>query len=275
MNDYMIPLDLKPCFVQQVRVIVLTSDKDLQIIFLLTYCQYASQEELFLAAEDLYLSTGYEKNYHAKLVEFLYLWISKEDHMDRKLRRKVLELAQLYVPESDSSPIAKVAKRFRLPTFSASYFMFKESASAPPSPRDLESTMPSPIPSPRPVELRHSISLCRFPENTRLDILKYRSRLLAEQLTLIDHELVGNVSTFELKNKILRPSDNKFETVAHVSSRFNTVSFWVATQIVIAPTSKLRVEIIEKYISIAAVRIPFFRFKFLMYIIFIEITQTK
>jgi hypothetical protein len=69
-----------------------------------------------------------------------------------------------------------------------------------------------------------------------VDILQVEPALLTEQLTLIESELFSSVSLAELfnltwKGKGARQYGAKISTLVE---RFNLVSFWVATEVVMA-----------------------------------------
>eukprot|EP00026_Physarum_polycephalum_P003171 Phypoly_transcript_03181.p1 GENE.Phypoly_transcript_03181~~Phypoly_transcript_03181.p1 ORF type:complete len:237 (-),score=18.08 Phypoly_transcript_03181:647-1357(-) len=71
-------------------------------------------------------------------------------------------------------------------------------------------------------------------------------------MTLIDFEIVSAMTVSDLRTKILHPEEGKWESVSSCSNHFNKMSYWVATQIIVAPNCKTRAEIIEKFISISA-----------------------
>jgi len=85
------------------------------------------------------------------------------------------------------------------------------------------------------------------------DLLKYSSSNIAKQLTLIEHELMSKVKMCEFRNKILNPEGGAtYESITKLSDRFNHISYWVATQIVVAPSNRTRIELLEKFIDIAS-----------------------
>jgi len=250
MHEFLsVPLDVEPWFFRMLKLIVQKADKDGQIIFIYTYNQYSTPEDLFLAAEELYLNTGFDIAKCAKLAAFLYLWLNTEEQLDRKLRRKVLDLAKLYNPSGSCTTMSKAAKRFRLSLATASYQKFKDTISLPPIPISPPCSLSQS--SPR-GHGGSALSFCKLPEMQFTDILKYGSGAIAKQMTLIDFEIVSAMNVTDLRNKILHPDVGKWESVSNCSSHFNKMSFWVATQIIIAPNCKTRAEIIEKFISISA-----------------------
>jgi hypothetical protein len=264
-------------FVQLVKFMIFKSDLDAQTIFLYTYSQYAIPEELFLAAEDLYLTSALDLVKLAKLAAFLHLWIAKEEEFDRKLMRKVLELARLYTPP-DPDLCTKEAKRYRILTGpSQESNKYRRSVSQPlgPCPRigdsprypDSPRYQDSPRPSHSLLDVRYSLVFHQLVEPYKVDILKHSTSLLAKQLTLIDHELTCSLKMCDLRSKILHPEQRKCESLTEVADRFNQVSFWVATQIVIAKSPRTRVEIMEKFINLASKMLQYNNFSGVMQIV--------
>jgi len=76
---------------------------------------------------------------------------------------------------------------------------------------------------------------------------------LAQQLTLIDHELYCTVQPEEfLKRSWNSPlRDVLAPHLKVLVKRFNEVSFWVATQILMSPSPKLQAKMIKKFIRLA------------------------
>ena len=110
-----------------------------------------------------------------------------------------------------------------------------------------------------PARYINSISSCNLRRPTssmsgnRLSLLQIPAMDVAEQLTLIDHQLMCNIKLTELlrtnwssskKKKTLAPN------VIEFAKRFNRVSTWAATEVLIAPTNELRVAVLDRLIKI-------------------------
>jgi len=253
-----------------VRTVVLKEDLDSQIIFLLTFSQYAHPEELFSAVQNLYPIVAVDSGKLAKLNAFLHLWMTKVDDIDRNMVQRLLGLEQLH----NSSETPRERRRSRVLSLSSPGNRIHKSTShsqldsywSPESPRFLNSSSPRSKNSPRPldmkmtVDVRYSLSFSHFLDFSKVDFLKFSTTNLAKQMTLLDQELTCKVKMSELRDKILRP-EGKYASITAMSDRFNQVSYWIATQIVVAPSTKVRVELIEKFIDIGAKLLKYYNFK--------------
>jgi hypothetical protein len=86
-----------------------------------------------------------------------------------------------------------------------------------------------------------------------VDILNVEPALLTDQLTLIESELFSSINLAELfnltwKGKGARQYGAKISTLVE---RFNLVSFWVATEVVMASNQKSRVAVILHFLQVA------------------------
>mmetsp|Transcript_637 Transcript_637/g.885 ORF Transcript_637/g.885 Transcript_637/m.885 type:complete len:501 (+) Transcript_637:242-1744(+) len=79
---------------------------------------------------------------------------------------------------------------------------------------------------------------------------------VAQQLTLIEHDIFKDIQDVEFHNLNWKKEDPKVRrklaaNILRMVERFNTVSFWVATEIVMKTDIKDRVVALKKFISVA------------------------
>jgi len=100
-------------------------------------------------------------------------------------------------------------------------------------------------------EGRHSAHK-RTKSSARMSLLRLDPYDVAKELTLIDHEMLCAIKLSEL-TKTRWSGGSKKENAPQVlafAKRFNQVSTWVATEILIAPSNDLRVEVLECLLKI-------------------------
>jgi Rap guanine nucleotide exchange factor 2 len=73
---------------------------------------------------------------------------------------------------------------------------------------------------------------------------------LAEQLTLHDYKIFKAIPTVELTAQAWM-KEGKAPTAKRFIERFNDVSFWSATEIVLCPNIKRRVAVLKRWIQVA------------------------
>lgn len=87
----------------------------------------------------------------------------------------------------------------------------------------------------------------------KLGIFSYSNEDIAQQLTLLDFQLFQKIGPTELLNQAWNKSDGhiKAPNILHLTSRFNSIAFWVACCILEGPDAKQRAAIMTKFIEIA------------------------
>ena len=75
---------------------------------------------------------------------------------------------------------------------------------------------------------------------------------LAQQLTLIEFRLFKAIPYVELTAQAWNYK-GKAPTVTAYIERFNEVSYWIATEVVLCPNLKKRVNILKRFIQLAEV----------------------
>jgi hypothetical protein len=96
------------------------------------------------------------------------------------------------------------------------------------------------------------------PPRPKLDFIQLEAVGMAEALTAVDWEMMSRVTPIALVNSIWpdSASDPKGgQIVQEIAKHFNTVSFWVATEVCTQPEVKNRVAVIEKFIKLARVSV--------------------
>ncbi len=83
-------------------------------------------------------------------------------------------------------------------------------------------------------------------------LLDYDPLELARQMTLLDHELLAAVKPFEFLDVGWSQSDKEARCPNLMKSikRFNTGTFWVATELLQAPTKETRVALLKHFILV-------------------------
>lgn len=81
------------------------------------------------------------------------------------------------------------------------------------------------------------------------DFLEFHPTELARQLTLIDAELIRKIKPYEWLNK--NWLKGKSLNIEHYTDRFNKVTQWVISLVVLATTIEMRVVIITRFVKIA------------------------
>ena len=83
--------------------------------------------------------------------------------------------------------------------------------------------------------------------------LRNKSRVIAEQLTLIEFAMFDKIHSAELSifGWMKKTADSESPNVVAFVRRFNEVSYWVATSILCQPTSKKRIHAFRKMVKIA------------------------
>ena len=89
----------------------------------------------------------------------------------------------------------------------------------------------------------------------KLGIFSYSNEDIAQQLTLLDFQLFQKIGPTELLNQAWNKSDGhiKAPNILHLTSRFNSIAFWVACCILEGSDAKQRAAIMTKFIEIAQV----------------------
>eukprot|EP01006_Ploeotia_vitrea_P051346 TRINITY_DN67549_c8_g1_i1.p1 TRINITY_DN67549_c8_g1~~TRINITY_DN67549_c8_g1_i1.p1 ORF type:complete len:907 (-),score=498.83 TRINITY_DN67549_c8_g1_i1:123-2498(-) len=83
--------------------------------------------------------------------------------------------------------------------------------------------------------------------------LKNKSQQIAEQLTMIEFEYYNRIGALEMVNCewLKKDSEQRAPHVHRFVRRFNEVSFWVATTVLVQKSSKKRVHALRKMVKIA------------------------
>ncbi len=84
-----------------------------------------------------------------------------------------------------------------------------------------------------------------------LDVLQTDAQVLAEQLTLIEAQMFGVISASELLNLTWKNARKRGSHVNALVRRFNIISYWVATEVVMPRDVRTRVELIVRFIAVA------------------------
>eukprot|EP00298_Acanthocystis_sp_HF-20_P015741 c21246_g1_i1.p1 GENE.c21246_g1_i1~~c21246_g1_i1.p1 ORF type:complete len:757 (-),score=233.91 c21246_g1_i1:71-2341(-) len=74
---------------------------------------------------------------------------------------------------------------------------------------------------------------------------------IAEQLTLLSHQICCDIKLTEFKNWTDARLHDEAPNIKRIIDHFNTVSYWVQTAILLEETPKMRADVISKFIQIA------------------------
>jgi len=98
----------------------------------------------------------------------------------------------------------------------------------------------------------------------KLGIFSYSNEDIAQQLTLLDFQLFEKIAPSELLNQAWNKPDGhiKAPNILHLTSRFNSIAFWVACCILEGADAKQRASIMTKFIDIAQVYLIIILFKY-------------
>jgi len=92
--------------------------------------------------------------------------------------------------------------------------------------------------------------------SSKVDVTKVNSQEIAIQLTAIESAMFRAIQSSEFKNQAWNKSDKdqKAPRVSSVINHFNKVSFWVATEIVVAEGGlKEQIRVVKKFIKLASI----------------------
>ena len=100
---------------------------------------------------------------------------------------------------------------------------------------------------------RHSISVDSQSIFVRFSLKDIEPAELARQLTLLEADIFSRLSETEFyhRNYLSESKEKLAPHICKLVDRFNTVSFWVATEIVMAMKTQDRVALIKKFIKTA------------------------
>jgi len=90
-----------------------------------------------------------------------------------------------------------------------------------------------------------------------------KNRVVAEQLTLLEHDTFNVVSFWELLGLDERP---EVSNIGALASRFHEVSNWVSTQVLSVPSTKHQTQTLKKFIKICEILLDMNNFQSLMQI---------
>eukprot|EP01119_Soliformovum_irregulare_P007287 TRINITY_DN19691_c0_g1_i1.p1 TRINITY_DN19691_c0_g1~~TRINITY_DN19691_c0_g1_i1.p1 ORF type:complete len:449 (-),score=103.72 TRINITY_DN19691_c0_g1_i1:103-1410(-) len=102
-------------------------------------------------------------------------------------------------------------------------------------------------------------------EPGKFDLEDLEPRDIAIQLTLIESEMLSRIKTSDFHN--LKWKSGAGNPITRMVDRFNSVSYWVATEIVMQTEMKKRLSALRKFIAVAEVMREFQNFNGLMEII--------
>uniref|UniRef100_A0A6B2L1F7 Ras-GEF domain-containing protein n=1 Tax=Arcella intermedia TaxID=1963864 RepID=A0A6B2L1F7_9EUKA len=88
-------------------------------------------------------------------------------------------------------------------------------------------------------------------ENPIVSLMDIDTMELARQLTYIEEKMFFSIQPHELINQAWTRKDNSTPNVSKFIARFNDVSYWVQTEILVETRKKERAKIIEKFIDLA------------------------
>jgi len=98
---------------------------------------------------------------------------------------------------------------------------------------------------------QNNLSICNIP--LKLGIFSYSNEDIAQQLTVLDFQLFQKIGPCEFLNQAWNKPDGhiKAPNILHLTSRFNSIAFWVACCILEGADAKQRASIMTRFIDIA------------------------
>eukprot|EP01113_Clastostelium_recurvatum_P000408 TRINITY_DN1017_c0_g1_i4.p1 TRINITY_DN1017_c0_g1~~TRINITY_DN1017_c0_g1_i4.p1 ORF type:complete len:704 (-),score=187.22 TRINITY_DN1017_c0_g1_i4:302-2413(-) len=243
MRDGEIPLGDRTLDSVVTWLVLKNQDKELQSSFLYTFRLCSTNEEMIAVLHDIatrmHTASPKVRTAHSeKLYQFLCTWLACG--MERAVVPKVLQFAQNALPLPQVNKLKLMA--------------VKETAGGGGVPSRALDTAVTAASGSRSPSWRVSLSSSQFGSlSESSQVLSVSSSSIANQLTLIQANMLARV----LGNEFLKQAwqsplkETLAPNLSAACNRFNQVSYWAATEVILGATPKAQAKVMQKMIKIA------------------------